>query len=674
MEMQLIAPRPPALVLNVKDFGARGDGITDDTAAIQAALDVVPAAGATVHFPAGTYLVSITAGNTTLGIALMLPRAKIMLTGAGIDASVIKLASGQPEYLAVIADGTAFGTTDLSGFTVRDLTFDQNSAGNVLTDVSPTSPLFTGKSRFVIRANVGSRITIANCRFTNCDNVNTISMNGTTLHTVAVRNCIFDNTGANSAKHDHSSIYTHASKAEITGCTFIGGGISATTAIETHGDTQTVRGNRSLNYFCFANITGISASSIGAVVDGNIGRGCGTGLVIWSRTYTGNSSGYGIEDLLVQGNTFEIDLDQWAAITSYKCGISLDVGSTLPVHNVAICDNVIRYKAFTTVPTSTDNLSAGIQWYRTGALTGSDVNVDISRNTIEKPPAAGFYVNPNSTVTKRLSLLDNRIVNPGEGNSANFAATFKCGVLMIGAYEGARINGNQIIDDRGTHIINKGVDVSLVTSTVNCEHRNNSFRVADGATVGAFATAAGTAWRQADAVTGLYTSTRYYTAPGSARTTAAVADGAMCAHPIWVGQTTSFDRIGCNVVSAIAASVVRLGIYEDNGRGSPGVRELDAGTVDSTAIASRELTISVTLTPGLHWLVTCAQGGAPTLTAFNGQLYPVGVGTLGTAVGAGGNTSGLLTAAAGTTGAFPSTFPTVTGYQAFAPVVALRAV
>ena len=37
---------------NVKEFGAAGDGVTLDTAAIQAALD----AGGIVHFPAGTYL------------------------------------------------------------------------------------------------------------------------------------------------------------------------------------------------------------------------------------------------------------------------------------------------------------------------------------------------------------------------------------------------------------------------------------------------------------------------------------------------------------------------------------------------------------------------------------------------------------------------------------------
>jgi hypothetical protein len=45
--------------VSIKDFGAVGDGVADDTAAIQAAVDYVwDAGGGTVLFPVGTYLVS----------------------------------------------------------------------------------------------------------------------------------------------------------------------------------------------------------------------------------------------------------------------------------------------------------------------------------------------------------------------------------------------------------------------------------------------------------------------------------------------------------------------------------------------------------------------------------------------------------------------------------------
>ena len=43
---------------NVKDFGATGDGLTDDTAAIQAAIDWQTADGnrGVIFFPAGIYI------------------------------------------------------------------------------------------------------------------------------------------------------------------------------------------------------------------------------------------------------------------------------------------------------------------------------------------------------------------------------------------------------------------------------------------------------------------------------------------------------------------------------------------------------------------------------------------------------------------------------------------
>lgn len=70
--------------INVMDYGATGDGVTDDYAAIQSAVTAAMAlpTGGTVWFPAGTYLLS---GSVTLKGA-----ENVHLVGSGIGSTVIK--------------------------------------------------------------------------------------------------------------------------------------------------------------------------------------------------------------------------------------------------------------------------------------------------------------------------------------------------------------------------------------------------------------------------------------------------------------------------------------------------------------------------------------------------------------------------------------------------------
>lgn len=67
--------------VSVKDFGAVGDGVTDDTAAIQAAIDSLGAStGGTIYLPVGTYRTTAILACTQRGVSLI---------GDGADASII---------------------------------------------------------------------------------------------------------------------------------------------------------------------------------------------------------------------------------------------------------------------------------------------------------------------------------------------------------------------------------------------------------------------------------------------------------------------------------------------------------------------------------------------------------------------------------------------------------
>ncbi|PSN16430.1 endopolygalacturonase [filamentous cyanobacterium CCT1] len=115
-------------VLNVKDFGAKGDGVTDDTAAIQAALNAYPNGKRIIYLPNGTYLISNTltwpAGTPGTGNEYK----NTILQGQSENGAVIKLNnnsaifSDQNNPKAVIFTGPA--PAQRFGNSIRNLTVD----------------------------------------------------------------------------------------------------------------------------------------------------------------------------------------------------------------------------------------------------------------------------------------------------------------------------------------------------------------------------------------------------------------------------------------------------------------------------------------------------------------------------------------------------------------------
>ena len=122
--------------ISVKRFGAKGDGSTNDTSAIQSADAAARAIGAALYFPAGTYRVS-----------QLVLRTGSNWFGDGRDATIIKQTVGANTDLIYGYNSNAnWGAADPSdfvvGFTLRDLTLDGsytegNTAGSGIAAFSP---------------------------------------------------------------------------------------------------------------------------------------------------------------------------------------------------------------------------------------------------------------------------------------------------------------------------------------------------------------------------------------------------------------------------------------------------------------------------------------------------------------------------------------------------------
>lgn len=110
--------------ISVKDKGAVGDGVADDTAAIQAAIDSV-AGGLLVLIPAGTYKVTST---------IYLRRNKVRLLGQGPGVSKIKYVNASG---GVVFSGDANTYNSLNTYTSCALAdFEVISSGAAATDAS----------------------------------------------------------------------------------------------------------------------------------------------------------------------------------------------------------------------------------------------------------------------------------------------------------------------------------------------------------------------------------------------------------------------------------------------------------------------------------------------------------------------------------------------------------
>lgn len=401
-------PTPPTDTYNVKDYGALGDGRTDDTSAIERAINSMT--GSTLYFPAGTYIVKAPAPGTERILSLS---KGVKVCGDGVGVSTIKVANACPTYQWLLGPATA--GTDLTGLEICDLTFDHNIANNAITNNAE----IMAWPEFTCGAYLGSNVNIHDIEVINASSVNNIVANGVGNASITIDNihCSVMGDDPNHVDHDASFIYIDASNYSISNCNLScatpalpGGG----SAIECHGTTYTVTNNTVTNWGGGVLATGVALTATENVtVSGNVISGCDIGVYIWSCQYLTHTTGYGINGMNIHDNTIDINVVGGVGDTRTRGGVYIYPVSDLDINNLHIYDNVIT-GTLETVAGGQSDISIGIGWYDAyGLYTLS--NSSITGNNISDFPNSGIRLSCNLDA---VSVTGNTLTDTGSTMAA----------------------------------------------------------------------------------------------------------------------------------------------------------------------------------------------------------------------------------------------------------------
>jgi len=266
--------------VSVKDFGAVGDGVTDDTAAFQAAFN---SASTSLFIPPGTYLI-----NAPLTVTKAL-----VLTGAGPGVSIVKRGAAYTTNLQLGIIGTGYPTSgSVSNLRFSNFTVDGNKAdhsgqpwfnfqfgvgsGPFTVDniVFENMEIKNAPWHGVALLDGVSNVLVDNCIFSSCGTLNAGNNNGTSIYaqstqTLTLTESTFEN------HWEHGAYIDDCDNANVLNCTFRGNGLKN---IEAYGlsfraSFGSVIGNRIYNTIKGAGLAVVRAAAPGlrnVVVSGNV--------------------------------------------------------------------------------------------------------------------------------------------------------------------------------------------------------------------------------------------------------------------------------------------------------------------------------------------------------------------------------------------------------------------
>lgn len=501
--------------INIKQFGAKGDFSTNKTnnrVPVQNCVNYVYSlGGGEIRVPVGTYGFS---NETTLGRVIRIPGKNIKFVGQHREASSFKMLSEDENGLAYsdsTTDPDGFislfssfdSSTDISGFSVRNMTLDYNAAENKTIEgygnsagTEPLEGIYPGTSgtgfarfRAALYAFFGDNISF--------DDVTTLDWPRVTVHlpgvgakdvtNASVRGCSFVVTETNPGTQDwdNTGVMVKGSSCKYTDNVFrvTSGGTdyyTARTCIQASGEGAVVSGNISDGWHRLALVGngGQDAVSLGAVVCGNIVRNAKRGIQFLSRDQSGITSNYALENVSVSNNSIDLDLTGYSLNNgdpSSPTGIAMLEIESLGIKSINITGNIISFE-----DASGSVGLGGITIQPTGSGTQDIDLINISDNVVDNSPRSGINISFPDSV-KSCTVRGNTIRNPGTRSDA---ANENLSAIAIRAQMNeVVVNGNTVIDTRATHKVNSAVNFIASAGSGNVESIGNRVFVTDGAGV-----------------------------------------------------------------------------------------------------------------------------------------------------------------------------------------------
>lgn len=287
--------------ISVKDFGARGNGVADDTAAINRAISQLYITGTTsashrgIYFPAGVYLITnvITLPTYAKIFGDGIDNTIIRQTGAAVTIQTTDTANHFSPFIGTAgatapqsiyaANMTWENTTDRDIFVITETT---NSHFHAIKFVGPkTSPTTVDNSKSCVTIESTATLKSSNIIFDNCvfTKHTYACVADTDMYNIVFNNCTFKTLYAG-IKVGES---TTGSGASITGPIGVKVSNSVFDAIATIGFRSYVTRNGSINNTYLDVGNGIGGSAVSAVIqfDGTNNYSIGD-----TFTRTGNAS------------------------------------------------------------------------------------------------------------------------------------------------------------------------------------------------------------------------------------------------------------------------------------------------------------------------------------------------------------------------------------------------